>query len=91
MVVAAHGSSGRSAGRGATRSSRESVTWFERYGVSSRGIPTTWAEFDAYFQERLDDELVRHRTAAYGVGYATKGWPRPRGCRVRCGGWSGGR
>jgi uncharacterized protein (DUF2236 family) len=56
---------------------RESVTWFERYGVSSRGIPTTWAEFDAYFQERLDDELVRHRTAAYGVGYATKGWPRP--------------
>jgi len=55
----------------------ESVTWFERYGVSSRGIPTTWAEFDAYFRRRLERDLVRHRTAAYGVGYATKGWPRP--------------
>ncbi|MEJ7832213.1 MAG: oxygenase MpaB family protein [Nocardioides sp.] len=56
----------------------ESVTWFERYGVSARGIPRTWAEFDAYFHTMLDDELVRHRTAAYGIGYATRGWPRPR-------------
>lgn len=56
----------------------ESVTWFERYGVSARGIPTTWAEFDAYWQDALDTRLIAHRTAAYGVGYATKGWPRPR-------------
>lgn len=56
----------------------ESVTWFERYGVSSRGIPRTWAEFDAYFQRTLTERLVAHRTASYGVGYATKGWPRPR-------------
>lgn len=56
----------------------ESVTWFERYGVSARGIPTTWAEFESYWDDALEHRLVRHRTAAYGVGYATKGWPRPR-------------
>jgi uncharacterized protein (DUF2236 family) len=56
----------------------ESVTWFERYGVTSRGIPRTYAEFVAYFDAMLDHELVAHRTAAYGVGYATKGWPRPK-------------
>lgn len=56
----------------------ESLTWFERYGVSSRGTPQTWAEFQAYWQHALDERLVAHRTAKYGVGYATKGWPRPR-------------
>jgi len=57
---------------------RESVTWFERYGGSARGIPTTWPEFEAYWQHALDERLVAHRTAKYGVGYATKGWPRPK-------------
>jgi uncharacterized protein (DUF2236 family) len=56
----------------------ESVTWFERYGVSLRGIPRTYAEFTAYFDRMLEERLVAHRTAAYGVGYATKGWPRPK-------------
>ena len=56
---------------------RESVTWFERYGVSARGIPASWDEFEAYWDDVLEHRLVRHRTAAYGVGYATKGWPRP--------------
>jgi uncharacterized protein (DUF2236 family) len=55
----------------------ESITWFERYGVSSRGTPQTWAEFCDYWQHALDERLVAHRTAKYGVGYATKGWPRP--------------
>jgi uncharacterized protein (DUF2236 family) len=55
----------------------ESVTWFERYGVSARGIPATWAGFEAYWDDALEHRLVRHRTAAYGVGYAVKGWPRP--------------
>jgi uncharacterized protein (DUF2236 family) len=55
----------------------ESVTWFARYGVSGRSIPRTWAEFEAYWQDALAHRLVRHKTAAYGVGYATKGWPRP--------------
>lgn len=56
----------------------ESVTWFERYGVSARGIPATWAEFEAYWDDALDHRLVAHRTAAYGVGYTIKGWPRPK-------------
>jgi uncharacterized protein (DUF2236 family) len=55
----------------------ESVTWFERYGVSSRATPRTYAEFEAYFEQALAERLVAHRTATYGVGYATKGWPRP--------------
>jgi uncharacterized protein (DUF2236 family) len=57
---------------------RESITWFERYGVSSRGTPQTYAEFVDYFDHALEQRLVAHRTAAYGVGYATKGWPRPK-------------
>ncbi len=56
---------------------RESITWFERYGVSSRGTPQTYAEFVDYFEHALEERLVAHRTASYGVGYATKGWPRP--------------
>ncbi|MDQ4053105.1 MAG: DUF2236 domain-containing protein [Actinomycetota bacterium] len=56
----------------------ESLTWFARYGVSARSTPRTWAEFEAYWDDALAHRLVRHRTAAYGVGYATKGWPRPR-------------
>ncbi len=56
----------------------ESITWFERYGVSSIGTPRTYAEFESYFEQALEERLVAHRTAAYGVGYATKGWPRPK-------------
>ena len=57
---------------------RESITWFDRYGVSARNTPRTWPEFRDYWQHALDERLVAHRTARYGVGYATKGWPRPR-------------
>jgi uncharacterized protein (DUF2236 family) len=57
---------------------RESITWFERYGVSSRGTPRTYAAFQAYFDDTLGQRLVAHPTASYGVGYATKGWPRPQ-------------
>jgi uncharacterized protein (DUF2236 family) len=58
---------------------RESITWWERYGVSSHGLPRTYDEFCAYFDDTLQHRLVKHRTAAYGVGYAKKGWPRPKG------------
>lgn len=57
---------------------RESITWWERYGVSSKGTPRTYDEFTEWFDRMLEERLVRHRTAAYGVGYATKGWPRPK-------------
>lgn len=56
----------------------ESITWFERYGVSATGTPRTYAEFCAYWDHALAQRLVAHRTAAYGVGYVTKGWPRPK-------------
>ena len=61
----------------------ESVTWYHRYGVAEpvldgEGIPRTWSEFARYFARMSDEELVRHRTAAYGMGYTTKGWPRPK-------------
>jgi uncharacterized protein (DUF2236 family) len=58
----------------------ESVTWYARYGVAEPpgGIPRTWVEFEAYLTRMLDTEVVRHRTAAYGMGYTTKGWPRPK-------------
>ena len=57
----------------------ESITWWERYAVSApQGMPTTWAEFCEYWDDALRRRLVKHRTAAYGVGYTTKGWPRPQ-------------
>jgi len=57
----------------------ESVTWYHRYGVSEPAdMPRTYAEFRAYWDRQFDERLVKHRTAAYGVGYATKGWPRPK-------------
>ena len=46
--------------------------------MSSRGTPQTYAEFVDYFEHALEERLVAHRTASYGVGYATKGWPRPK-------------
>lgn len=63
----------------------EHLTWWSRYGVSStgvaagvvEGVPRTWVEFRRFFDDTLERRLVRHRTAAYGVGYATRGWPRP--------------
>jgi uncharacterized protein (DUF2236 family) len=64
----------------------EHVTWYHRYGVAEPrieqpdgrlGIPRTWAEFTRYFDRMVATELIRHRTAAYGMGYTTKGWPRP--------------
>lgn len=57
----------------------ESVTWYHRYGVSEpHQMPRTWAQFEAYWHDALERRLVKHRTAAYGVGYSTKGWPRPK-------------
>jgi uncharacterized protein (DUF2236 family) len=56
----------------------ESITWFERYDVSATGTPRTYAEFQDYWDHALAERLTAHRTAAYGVGYVTRGWPRPR-------------
>ena len=57
----------------------ESKTWYRRYGVSERPMPADYAEFEKYWDHMIDEVLVAHPTARYGVGYVTKGFPRPKG------------
>ena len=59
----------------------ESVTWYRRYGVSDRPMPATYAEFVKYWDRMVDEVLVPHKTARYGVGYVTKGYPLPPGMK----------
>jgi uncharacterized protein (DUF2236 family) len=56
----------------------ESKTWFRRYGVSDRPMPANYAEFERYWDRMMDEIIVAHPTAKYGVGYVTKGFPRPK-------------
>lgn len=56
----------------------ESKTWYRRYGVSERAMPADYAEFERYWDRMLDDIVVAHPTAKYGVGYVTKGFPCPK-------------
>jgi uncharacterized protein (DUF2236 family) len=58
---------------------RESKTWYLRYGVSARPMPADYAGFERYWDHMLSDVLVAHKTAKYGVGYVTKGFPCPKG------------
>ncbi len=57
----------------------ESKTWYRRYGVSDRPMPVDYAAFERYWDHMINDVLVPHRTAKYGIGYVTKGFPRPKG------------
>lgn len=57
----------------------ESKTWYRRYGVSDRPMPATYDDFERYWERMLDEIVVAHPTAKYGVGYVTKGFPRPKG------------
>jgi len=57
----------------------ESKTWYRRYGVSERAMPADYAEFERYWNHMIDDVLIAHPTAKYGVGYVTKGFPTPKG------------
>jgi uncharacterized protein (DUF2236 family) len=66
----------------------ESKTWYRRYGVSDRPMPADYAEFEQYWDHMLDQVMVAHPTAKYGVGYVTKGSRAPRVCRLWCGAWS---
>ncbi|MBN3512682.1 DUF2236 domain-containing protein [Mycolicibacterium septicum] len=56
----------------------ESKTWYRRYGVSDRAMPATYAEFEQYWDRMMNEIVVAHKTAQYGVGYVTKGFPRPK-------------
>ena len=57
----------------------ESKTWYRRYGVSDRPMPANYAEFERYWDRMIDEIVVAHPTAKYGVGYVTKGFPCPKG------------
>ena len=57
----------------------ESKTWYRRYGVSDRPMPATYAEFEQYWDRMLNEVAVPHKSAKYGVGYVTKGFPCPKG------------
>ena len=51
----------------------ESKTWYRRYGVSDRVMPAGYDEFEQYWSRMIDEIVVAHPTAKYGVGYVTKG------------------
>lgn len=57
----------------------ESKTWYRRYGVSDRPMPADYAGFQRYWDHMMDQIVIAHPTAKYGVGYVTKGFPRPKG------------
>ena len=57
----------------------ESKTWYRRYGVSDRAMPADYVGFQRYWDRMMDEIVVAHPTAKYGVGYVTKGFPRPKG------------
>ena len=57
----------------------ESKTWYRRYGVSDRPMPATYAEFEQYWDRMMNEVAVPHKSARYGVGYVTKGFPCPKG------------
>ena len=57
----------------------ESKTWYRRYGVSDRPMPADYDEFERYWNRMIDEIVVAHPTAKYGVGYVTKGFPCPKG------------
>jgi uncharacterized protein (DUF2236 family) len=56
----------------------ESKTWYRRYGVSDRPMPADYAEFERYWDRMMGEVAVAHKSARYGVGYVTKGFPRPK-------------
>ncbi|MEW2357270.1 oxygenase MpaB family protein [Spirillospora sp. NPDC029432] len=56
----------------------ESKTWFRMYGVSDRAMPEDWEAFQAYWKRMMEEVVEPHKTARYGVGYVTKGLPRPK-------------
>jgi uncharacterized protein (DUF2236 family) len=57
----------------------ESKTWYRRYGVSEQAMPADYAGFEQYWNRMIDEIVVAHPTAKYGVGYVTKGYPCPKG------------
>lgn len=64
----------------------ESKTWYRRYGVSDRPILADYAEFERYWEQMINEVLVAHPTAKYGVGTS----PRLPAAQGSLGGGVGG-
>jgi uncharacterized protein (DUF2236 family) len=41
-------------------------------------MPATYAEFEQYWDRMMNEVAVAHKSARYGVGYVTKGFPCPK-------------
>jgi uncharacterized protein (DUF2236 family) len=46
---------------------REGITWWRRYGLSMRPVVGTWAEFQAYFDRMLTEELEHNATTRWAM------------------------
>lgn len=55
----------------------EGVTWWRRYGLSMRPAFGTYAEFEAYWNRMLDEELERNATTDYAMAMDTVHVPAP--------------
>lgn len=56
---------------------QESRSWFSLYGMDDSVQPTSYPEFQEYWDEVVRNELVGHtKVAQYTVGYITKGITR---------------
>lgn len=56
---------------------RESVTWWQRYGLSMRPVVETWAEFEAYFERMLAEELEHNATTRWAMTAVDQAIPAP--------------
>ncbi|GGS30885.1 oxygenase MpaB family protein [Actinokineospora fastidiosa] len=56
----------------------EGVTWWRRYGLSGRPVIDNYADFAAYWQRMLDEELEANSTTDFAVRIADARIPPPR-------------
>jgi uncharacterized protein (DUF2236 family) len=56
---------------------REGVTWWQRYGLSMRPVVGSWAEFEAYFERMLAEELENNATTRWAMTAVDQAIPAP--------------
>lgn len=57
----------------------EGLTWWRRYGLSSRPEIADYASFEAYWNRMLDEELESNKTTDYAFGLGSEKIPPPPG------------
>ncbi|MFE3058013.1 oxygenase MpaB family protein [Nocardia sp. NPDC059239] len=58
---------------------REGVTWWLSYGLSTRPVLDTYADFHAYWNRMLDEELEANQTTTYALELGSTKIPPPPG------------